>query len=62
MIEEAGMNVISFRRFMCLPFMVLPYFKLAMPLGLVLSIEKAVGWIKIFDWLFVNQIIVAEKP
>jgi len=62
MIEEAGMKVISFRRFMCLPFTALPYFKLAMPLGLVLSIEKAVGRIKIFDWLFVNQIIVAEKP
>jgi SAM-dependent methyltransferase len=60
LVEGAGMSVLAFERFMCAPIGFLPYLKISVPPALSLSIDRLIGRARVFDWLFVNQLIVAR--
>ena len=61
MIRDAGMEVITFDRFMFTPVAFLPYLKLKISPSFSLSVDKIVSRLKIFNWLFVNQVIIGRK-
>lgn len=59
---EAGMEVLSYERFMWAPIAFLPYFKLRVSPSFSLIFDRVIRKIKLFDRLFINQCIVARKP
>jgi len=60
--REAGFVDVEFRRFMWAPIGVLPYLKVPVDPALSLKIDRAVARLRAFDFGFVNQCIVAQKP
>lgn len=62
LIEEAGMHVLDFERFMWAPVGALPYLGLPVSAGLTLAVDRFIRRLEIFNWLFVNQCIIARKP
>jgi len=62
LIMNAGMEYVAFDRFMWAPVSVLPYLNIPVSPKLSLSIDTILRRIKIMDWLFVNQCIIARKP
>lgn len=58
----AGLEVVSFQRFMLAPVGVLPYLRIPVSPGLALGLDRLVARVRIFDWLFVNQCLMARKP
>lgn len=62
MLQKAGLEVLSYERFMWAPSASLPYLKIQLTPGIALKIDELVRSTKIFNWLFVNQCIVGRKP
>ena len=60
-VEKAGMEVLAYELFMWAPIGVLPYMKLPIPPLFSLTLDRIIRSVKIFDWLFVNQCIIARK-
>jgi len=60
-VRSAGLSVVNFRRFMWAPVSFLPYLHLEVSITAALAIDTFIGKLKLFDWLFVNQCIVAIK-
>lgn len=59
-IEDGGMKVIDYKRFMFAPVSFLPYLKLSFSSLFSLKIDSFISLFKIFDWLFVNQCIIGQ--
>ena len=62
LVADAGLELIRFERFMWSPVAFLPYLKIRVNPSLSLSVDRAVSKLRIFDWLYVNQAIIARKP
>ncbi|MGB1274379.1 MAG: class I SAM-dependent methyltransferase [Nannocystaceae bacterium] len=62
MATEAGFIDVTFRPFMWAPVGVLPYAKIPVDPGLSLRIDRIVQRLRVFNFGFVNQAIVAQKP
>ena len=60
--RDAGFVDVEFKRFMWAPIGVLPYLKVPVDPALSLKIDRAVARLRAFDFGFVNQCIVAQKP
>ncbi len=62
MAAEAGFIDITFRPFMWAPVGVLPYAKVPVNPGFSLKVDKWIERLRVFNFGFVNQAIVAQKP
>lgn len=60
-IEMCGLTVVEYTKFMTAPLGVLPYFKISVSPSLAMNIDKVLWKMKLFNWLFVNQCVVARK-
>jgi ubiquinone/menaquinone biosynthesis C-methylase UbiE len=58
---QTDLELVEFRPFMFAPIGVLPYLGLQPSPSTSLKIDAALHSIRIFDWLFVNQFVVARK-
>jgi SAM-dependent methyltransferase len=58
---DNGFLVLEYRKFMWAPTSILPYLKIKISPYLSMKIEKFIQQFKIFNWLFVNQVIVGRK-
>lgn len=61
LVEDAGLSSIGFERFMWSPVAFLPYLKIPVNPRLSLVVDGAVRKLRVFDWLYVNQAIIAQK-
>ena len=59
--EAASFEEVRYRRFMWAPVGILPYAHLPVPPRAALAIDRAVASLRLFDALFVNQLLVARK-
>ena len=62
MLQNSGFELLDFHKFMWAPLSFLPYLKVPLSGPMSLNLDRAVASLKIFDCLFVNQIIVGRKP
>lgn len=62
LVQEAGLEVLAFERFMWAPIGFLPYMKIAVSPSFSLTLDRTLHRLKFFDGLFVNQCIIAKKP
>jgi len=60
--QEAGLEVLSYQRFMWAPIGLLPYIKIHISPSFSLILDQIISRLKIFNWLFVNQYVIARKP
>jgi ubiquinone/menaquinone biosynthesis C-methylase UbiE len=61
LIDKADMDFIEFKQFMWAPISFLPYLNIQIPIKSALRIDCLLEKIKILNWLFVNQCIIAVK-
>ena len=59
--KKSNFNLITFLRFMFAPVSFLPYLKIPIPPKTSLKVDRLINNIHLFDWLFVNQAIIAKK-
>jgi SAM-dependent methyltransferase len=59
--EAAGLEKVLYQRFMLAPIGVLPYLKIPVPPKFALGLDEAVAALRLFNFLFVNQVYVARK-
>ncbi|HET6846973.1 MAG TPA: methyltransferase domain-containing protein [Anaerolineales bacterium] len=61
-VRQAGLEVLEYSRFMWAPVGFLPYLGIRIQAKLAQAIDQAVQKVHVFNWLFVNQMVVARKP
>ncbi len=61
-VAGAGFQHVEFRRFMWAPVGVLPYLRVNVDPARSLKIDRLVAKLRVFNFGFVNQCIVAQKP
>jgi 2-polyprenyl-3-methyl-5-hydroxy-6-metoxy-1,4-benzoquinol methylase len=61
LVKDAGMELIAFKRFMWAPVSFLPYLKIKVSPSFSLKIDDIASKLFVFNWLFVNQAIIARK-
>ncbi|KPA18388.1 Methyltransferase type 11 domain protein [Candidatus Magnetomorum sp. HK-1] len=62
MVEEAGFSLLMYRRFMWAPTSFLPYLNIPISAKFSIKCDRLVERVKVLNWLFVNQIVIARKP
>lgn len=62
LIEQSGLRLEEFRPFMFAPIGFLPYVRLPVSPRFALRLDRTARSLRVFNWLFVNQAIVARKP
>lgn len=62
LVWQAGLELVCYERFMWAPVGVLPYLRVPVNVTLALAVDRAIGRLRLFDALFVNQLVVARKP
>lgn len=60
-LEDAGLDLVEFRRFMWAPIAALAYLHLPTSPSFCLACDRGISSLRIFDWLFVNQSVVGRK-
>lgn len=60
--QRGGVELIDYQRFMLAPISFLPYLHVPVNPAFSLSVDRFFYSIKIFNWLFVNQVIIGKKP
>jgi hypothetical protein len=60
-ISEAEMTCLAYEPFMWGPMAILPYIGIKTSTKLFSNIDKIIRRFKVFNWLFVNQYIIAKK-
>lgn len=61
-VENGGLEVIAFERFMWAPISVLPYIKIPISPEFSIKFDRIIRSLRIFNFLFVNQCVIARKP
>ncbi|MBI5090896.1 MAG: class I SAM-dependent methyltransferase [Candidatus Hydrogenedentes bacterium] len=61
-VTDAGLELVSYERFVWAPIGVLPNLKIPVAAGLSDWVDRMIRPLRIFDGLFVNQCIVGRKP
>jgi SAM-dependent methyltransferase len=59
--REAGLQLLEYRRFMLAPLGFLPYLRVRLSPASSVALDDAVRRLRLLDWLFVNQLLVARK-
>jgi SAM-dependent methyltransferase len=62
LMEKSGLELLEYRRFMWTPIAFLPYLRLVPPVGLALAVDRFIGALRIYNWMFVNQAVIGRKP
>ena len=60
--QQAGLDVLEYGNFMWAPVGFLPYLGIRIPARLTHAVDQAVQKLRVLNWLFVNQMVVARKP
>jgi SAM-dependent methyltransferase len=60
--SQAGLQIVSFERFMWCVTGLLPYMRIPVPVGAALLLDRAVAQLRLLNWTFVNQCLVARAP
>jgi SAM-dependent methyltransferase len=61
LVRDAGLELLSYYRFMWAPVGFLPYLRLRVPPAVGLGVDRVVRKVRVLDWGFVNQCIVARR-
>ena len=61
-VQKAGLEFLNYERFMWAPVAILSYLKISVSPGASITVDKIMRRVKIFNWLFINQCIIARKP
>jgi 2-polyprenyl-3-methyl-5-hydroxy-6-metoxy-1,4-benzoquinol methylase len=61
MILSADMEIVAYKKFMWSPVSFLPYLRIKVNPAVSLKIDNFISKLLIFNWLFVNQAIIARK-
>jgi hypothetical protein len=59
--RQAGLELLEYRRFMLAPLGFLPYLRVRLSPASSVALDDAVRRLRLLDWLFVNQLLVARK-
>lgn len=59
--NQTNLKMMEYRRFMFSPTGILPYLGIQPSVNSAMAIDRFIHRLKIFDWLFVNQLVVAKK-
>lgn len=60
-VKDAGLDIAGYRKFMWAPTAFLPYLRVPISPKLSLKWDRWIGSTGLFNWLFVNQILIARK-
>lgn len=60
--RTGGLQPLLYRRFMCAPIGLLPYVRIPVAPEFAYRIDRAIAALRVFDFLFVNQLFVARRP
>ncbi len=61
LVEEAGLELVRFERFMWSPVSFLPYLHIPVSPSLSLAVDSVVQRLRVFNRLYVNQAVIARK-
>jgi hypothetical protein len=62
LVQDAGLQLLTYEQFMWAPLGILPYLRISVPPDLSLRLDRMVNALRLLDWSFVNQCIVARAP
>lgn len=62
MVGEAGMEVLAYEPFMWAPIGILPYLMIPLSPSFSLKLDRILRGARVFNFLFVNQCLIARKP
>lgn len=62
LVQKSGLEPLSYEKFMWAPIGILSYLKMPVSPSFSLRLDAVIRKLKIFNWLFVNQCIIARKP
>lgn len=62
LVKNSGMELLRYEKFMWAPVALVPYLKIPVSPLFSLSFDRVIGKLRIFDWSFVNQCVIARKP
>ncbi|MCX6234655.1 MAG: class I SAM-dependent methyltransferase [Bacteroidetes bacterium] len=60
-LQMGGFEILEYRRFMFAPVSFLPYLHIYPPPHISLKLDKIIETLRLFNFLFVNQMIIGEK-
>lgn len=60
-VGQAGLEILEYQRFMFAPLGFLPYLRIPVSPTFSLALDKIIRRLWLFNWLFVNQLLVARK-
>lgn len=61
-VQNAGFDLVQYRRFMWAPVSFLPYLRVPLSARLAAGLDRWIGAVRVLDWLFVNQVVIGQKP
>ncbi|HPF64795.1 MAG: methyltransferase domain-containing protein [Lentimicrobium sp.] len=61
-INDSGINLLEYRKFMWAPVSFLPYLHLPVSAQFSLKTDQWIAQLSILNWLFVNQVVIGRKP
>jgi|SaaInl8_200m_RNA_FD_contig_41_433330_length_524_multi_1_in_0_out_0_1 hypothetical protein len=60
-VKEGGFEVIEYKKFMFAPVSFLPYLNIPVSIDFSLAFDDMIQRLKMFNLLFVNQVVVCKK-
>ncbi len=61
-VNDAEFDLLEYRRFMWAPISFLPYLHIPIPAMFSIKCDRWIETVRILNWLFVNQVVIARKP
>jgi SAM-dependent methyltransferase len=58
---QAGLELVEYRRFMLAPVGFLPYLRIRLSPASSMALDDAARKLRLLDWMFVNQLLIARK-
>lgn len=61
-VQDVGFEILEYKKFMWAPISFLPYLNIWISAVFAAKCDQFIRFLKIFNWLFVNQVIIGRKP